>query len=108
MRFHALVFIIIILNAATNPSSFLNLRSKVLDYLGKISYGIYMYHAMCIVAAIKIAQFLTDPFDNTWVFSLLVYVLSISMTILVSALSYKYFEEFFLKQKKRLKTRTQG
>jgi peptidoglycan/LPS O-acetylase OafA/YrhL len=101
LRYHALVFIIIILNAATNPSSFLNLKSKVLDYLGQISYGIYMYHAMAMAVAIRIADYFVEPFENVAIFNLLVYFFTIAITLLVSALSYRYFETFFLERKKR-------
>jgi peptidoglycan/LPS O-acetylase OafA/YrhL len=93
----SVVFLIIILNVATNPNSILKIDSKVLNYLGQISYGIYMYHMIIIFVCIKVAkQFLnTDPV----IANCLVYLLSVLLTCGVAHLSYKYFEAYFISLK---------
>jgi peptidoglycan/LPS O-acetylase OafA/YrhL len=49
---HGIVFSILILNLAANPKCLFSLEWKPLDYLGQISYGIYMYHPLCIFLSI--------------------------------------------------------
>jgi peptidoglycan/LPS O-acetylase OafA/YrhL len=92
----SLFFAIIILNLSSNPKSLINLQYKPLEYLGKISYGVYMYHIIVIVAVMKVlARF--GLLNN-----LLIYPLAILFTIAVSSLSYELFEKRFIKMKRRI------
>ena len=44
----ACLFGLIILNIATNKNSMLKFETVIFNYLGKISYGLYMYQYFCI------------------------------------------------------------
>lgn len=94
-EFYATLFAIIILNLAANPKNILNLENPVLNYLGKISYGLYMYHVLVIVTIIKVFLMLevSSP--------ILMYILSLALTIPISAISYHFFENKLIKQKSR-------
>jgi peptidoglycan/LPS O-acetylase OafA/YrhL len=92
---YAVLFGIIIVNLATNPRSVLRLEYGWLSYLGKISYGIYMYHFLTIALAIKLLLALGCAAD------LWIYTGGIGFTICVAALSYHGFERHFLKMKKQ-------
>jgi peptidoglycan/LPS O-acetylase OafA/YrhL len=63
-----------------------------LNYLGKISYGMYMTHILIINVSITILYWLK--------FEYLLYPTIFIVTILVSAISYEYFEQYFLRKKK--------
>lgn len=95
----ALVFIVIILNLSTNPSLKISLEHPILTTLGNMSYGIYMYHTLCITVCLY-ALTAAVP-GGGWSFNLLLYVSSIGLTLLISYLSYTYFEMFFLGLKER-------
>lgn len=98
-RLYTLLFAVIVLNASQNPATIFKLETSSLNFLGTISYGIYMYHPVCIGASIAFARWIT----NNMIFqNILIYTLSISLTLLVSWLSFKYVESFFLKLKSRL------
>lgn len=92
---YALFFAVIILNLATNKKSVISLENKVFDFLGKISYGLYLYHGICIVLTINIL--LKFGIYN----NIVVYITSIVLTIVTAYLSYRYFERFFLKFKNK-------
>lgn len=102
-RIYCVLFSIVVVNGALNPKNIYRLETPVLDFLGKISYGIYMYHMMCIGIAFAIVRALTG---NVVVQNILLYVLSVGLTILVSWLSFDYFESFFLRLKPRLQALT--
>ena len=75
------------------------LENRKLKYLGKISYGIYMLHA--IVMQVTGFVFLYLKIEN-WHLSPMMFILSfnlitILLTILLAHLSYRYFESFFLR-----------
>ncbi|HTA83964.1 MAG TPA: acyltransferase [Bacteroidia bacterium] len=96
---YAIMFGIIISNLALNAKRIMNLEKiKSLNYLGKISYGIYMYHPMVIVFVIDIM--LKFQHSN----SIIIYTLSFILTIGISALSYHFIESKFLKLKTRFST----
>lgn len=99
--FDALLFTILILNVSTNEKFVLKLENPMYSYLGNISYGIYMFHTVCIALVFTILQKTGMDQGNWYIFNALLYVSSVILTILVAGLSYKYFESFFLKQKER-------
>jgi peptidoglycan/LPS O-acetylase OafA/YrhL len=94
-----LLFSLTIVYLAANPISILN--SRPLIYLGKISYGIYMFHT--IVIQLLAYLFIKTGFRHCFpdpIFILLYNFLAILLTVLISHLSYKYFESYFIKNKK--------
>ena len=102
-RWFAILFTVVVINAASNPQSFYNLKNRVLDYIGRISYGIYMYHIICIMIALKAAEYLSEYIGNhTVLLNLTIYGLTLLLAIGISALSFKYFEGWFLSFKRRL------
>ncbi|WP_070138282.1 acyltransferase family protein [Crocinitomix algicola] len=93
----SLFFAFIILDQIGGKNSFFKLgRLKLLNHLGKLSYGIYMYH---LVVMYLIVRFV--PFNEFSIFSaILIYgLLSISGTYLMSYFSYKFVESKFLSLK---------
>jgi len=94
-EFYALWFGILILNFASNREIRISLEGRALHYLGKISYGLYMYHPIAIVISLNLLLFLNQVAD------LWLYPLSVGITILIAGLSYRYYESFFLKFKSR-------
>lgn len=97
LRIYCVFFSIIVLNAAMNPGTLIRLENPVMDFLGKISYGIYMYHMIGIGTAFGIAQMVTREKSLQ---DLILYPLSLGFSILLAWLSFTYFESFFLKLKK--------
>jgi peptidoglycan/LPS O-acetylase OafA/YrhL len=102
-RIYCVLFSIVVVNGALNPRNIYRLETPVLNFLGKISYGIYMYHMMCIGIAFAVVRALTE--NRVWQ-NILLYILSIGLTVFVSWLSFDYFESFFLKLKPRLQALT--
>jgi len=80
------------------------INNKFLNYLGQISYGMYMFHVIvlnCVVFfMLKIEEL--KIFNDT-ITILLIYILTFAITILVSHLSYTYFESYFLKLKTKFR-----
>jgi peptidoglycan/LPS O-acetylase OafA/YrhL len=80
--------------------SLMILENKRLNYLGKISYGIYMYHAIMMqIVGFLFLKFrfplIISSINSIIIFNLLVFVL----TIVTAHLSYKYVESYFLNLK---------
>ena len=101
LEFYGLFFGYFILNVSSNPASIVNLEYNWISYLGKISYGIYIYQTAFIVASVHLIQWTFGDSLSTLTFNLLLYPLSALLTIGVSALSYRYFETPFLTFKNR-------
>lgn len=93
---YAFHFGVIILSLVYNPKLKNLLENRVFNYLGKISYGLYMYHQILIVFTINVLLKLN--IINNY----LIYILSIILTIIISAISYRYFETPFLNKKRTL------
>ncbi|WP_460218623.1 acyltransferase family protein [Psychroserpens sp. MEBiC05023] len=80
------------------------ISNKFLNYLGQISYGIYMYHviALNVVVFFTLKSNIAEIFNGT-ITMLLIYILTFALTILMAHLSYKYFESYFLKLKTKFR-----
>ncbi|MCP9747285.1 acyltransferase [Lacihabitans sp. CS3-21] len=98
------LFLYIIIGVSLIPQNLFKIKSKFLSYLGEISYGIYMYHMFVIYAIVLVLKpflSLMAPLFSTVVFYSILFLL----VFLVSYLSKKYFEDYFLKIKARLEKR---
>ena len=96
---YAVLFLIIILNLILNQKLENLFENKYFNHLGKISYGIYMYHKILIVFVINL---FLKHFKSIGVFeNVIIYSFSIILTLLVSHLSYSYFETPLLKIKNK-------
>jgi len=98
---YSVLFLIIILNVSSNPNCIIKLENKLFRILGNISYGIYMYHLIVIALVFGILKVSGFVINDGFVSQLTVYSSTIAMTILISWLSYSYFEKWFLNLKHR-------
>lgn len=98
---YGVLFLIIILNVSSNAKSLLKLEVPVLHKLGKISFGIYMYHMLIVVLVLHlIGMYMPALIKSAWI-DVVVYTLSAMLTIVVSHISYYRFEQFFITIKQR-------
>ena len=73
-------------------------KFKFLDYFGKLSYGLYCFHGIVITIIIK----LTGYFEDSFFKSVFIYpIIVLSMTIIISYISYEFYESKFLKLKSK-------
>ncbi len=95
-EFMSVLFAIIILNVCTNESLQIQFENSITKFIGKISYGMYMYHWIVLLLAFKIFP-LTDSAGSTAI----LYCFVIGVTILCAWISFETYEKFFLNIKKR-------
>ncbi len=67
-----------------------------MNFLGKISYGIYVIHPLMILFVSKLIR---DWQINGSLKLIVAYLMVLTSTILCAYLSYQYFEKYFLKLK---------
>ena len=99
-EFFSLVVGIIILNVATNKRTMLTLENPALNYLGRISYGIYAYNDPVLYCWHYFIPAKVTESLPAWSYTTPLLVLTIN--ILVAHCSYHYFEKWFLKVKLKL------
>ncbi len=90
----------LIVNIAINKKTIIKLENKLFNFLGDISYGIYMYHMLIIFA---VTLFFAKYFNmlNNILASIIFYVIITAATIVLSYLSKKLYEDKFLSLKKK-------
>jgi peptidoglycan/LPS O-acetylase OafA/YrhL len=97
---YSVLFLIIIMYISGNTRIAGRLETRYFSYLGKISYGIYMYHFIII----PIVMYLYNRSGlelGELSCNLILYTAITGLTILVSGLSYALFEERFIRLKDR-------
>ncbi|WNM20221.1 acyltransferase family protein [Flavobacterium capsici] len=91
------VALILIIGQIKITNRIINLENKFFDYLGKISYGIYIIHPLLIFLLSKFIFFKNKLIINYFI----IYFLVLLLTIIISDLSFRYFEKFFMNLKKK-------
>ena len=79
---------------------FLMLENKAFKYLGKISFGIYIYHLMSVHLADKLLE-MNGMTVNNDKFAIYLVLISSVFSVLSAAISYQYFEKYFLNLKSK-------
>lgn len=103
IAFCTIDFILLSQQKKTFAFSFI-LNSKTLQWIGRISYGIYLYHV-----PVQWFQYLwSEAWDNLFPAGILhrysyyfIFLINSSIVLIVAALSWKFFESPILKLKKR-------
>jgi peptidoglycan/LPS O-acetylase OafA/YrhL len=97
------LFIYLIIGTSLVPANLFRLENRKLSYLGEISYGIYMYQLVAIsIAIILLKGFLANL--NLILGTMVYYAVILCTLIAISSLSKRFFENFFLKYKKKTHT----
>jgi peptidoglycan/LPS O-acetylase OafA/YrhL len=102
----SILFGVLIVNVSSNSSPGIHqtfsklLNWPLLDFLGKRSYGIYMYHMIGIQIAINGYRFLFPGLQPGVLQNLVLYGAVMGVTFLLSLLSYQFFEKKILALRK--------
>ncbi len=97
---YSILFLLIIIQVAHFNYFSSILENKVHSYLGKISYGIYMYHFLIIPFVLYMVKSMNMG-DKPITLNIIIYTLSIGGTVIVSGLSFRYFENWFINLKEK-------
>jgi peptidoglycan/LPS O-acetylase OafA/YrhL len=97
------VFAWLIVNVSLNGRSIIKLDNRILNFLGDISYGIYMYHMLIIFGIVLIFKNTLASMTNL-LGTIVFYLIVMAGTLLVSSFSKMMFENYFLKFKTRFRT----
>lgn len=76
------------------------IKSRLLTYLGKISYGIYMYHMIVLTGLLfLVSRFGLWHYMPDSIFIVLLNIILIVLTCLIAHFSYQYFERIFYQER---------
>jgi len=85
-----------VLNYLFNPNAILSFKKGIFNYLGKASYSFYMWHPLVLV----IVLFGMNLFNIIGIY--ICFIVTFVLSIIVSLISFEYFEKPFLKIKDNL------
>ncbi len=100
-----IVFALVIVNISANKNSILNLDNRILNALGEISYGIYMYHMLVIFGIILILKKHLIVWSGTFA-TIIFYFILTGAVIIISLLSKRIFEDYFLRLKGKFRNKS--
>lgn len=99
---YAILFSCIILELSTNPKPSIILENKIIKFLGRISYGVYVYHwVIVVIIVLFIKKNIIIESKNLLYINILIYLSSIFFTIAISHLSFRYLETPLIKFNKK-------
>ncbi|WP_395044761.1 acyltransferase family protein [Flavobacterium sp.] len=96
-EFYSLSIAIMLINLSANTNTILNLENRAFNFLGKISYGLYMFHPLMIVIVLKSFNHLN--IKNIFLEN----ITSLLLTIIISFFSYNFVEKRFILMKEKFK-----
>ena len=96
----AILVLILIVNQVRNPNPIYSLEKPIWDYLGKISFGLYVYNPLIIeLVALVYRHFFGSGDDAARYF--LIYVITSLAVVGAAHVSYHLFEKKFLVMKEK-------
>lgn len=98
----AIFTLVIIFNQINNPKKIISLENYFFDYLGKISFGLYVYNPLVIYLMSHVFNYFL--IKNQLLKQTLIYIIVVPAIVLVAHLSYFYFEKRFLRIKNKYTT----
>jgi peptidoglycan/LPS O-acetylase OafA/YrhL len=102
----AILSSLLIVNLCQAETSIYTIKSKKLDFIGQISYGIYLLHKYPLFLILYLVHTYM-PAGNMLIQNVVIYLATISCAIGVASLSYFGYEKPFLNIKKRFQKITQ-
>lgn len=90
------LFAIVILNVCTNTQLNITFENSLTKFLGRISYGIYMYHWIILLFVFKFM-----PAECIIMNIIILYITVILVIIFIAWISYETYEKLFLNLKGR-------
>jgi len=94
----SVISLFLIIGQIKQRNRIVNLELGIFNFLGKISYGIYVIHPILIFLISKIINILVVTTVYKYIF---IYILVTAFTLLLAYISYEFFEKKFLKMKIR-------
>lgn len=88
----SLVALTLIVGQINVKNRIVNLDTTIFNFLGKISYGVYVYHPLIIF---YLSFLLKDVALTSFSKYIVVYASVFGVTILISYISFEYFEKWF-------------
>ncbi|PWJ60124.1 peptidoglycan/LPS O-acetylase OafA/YrhL [Dyadobacter jejuensis] len=92
LEVYSVFFGYFILNVSCNPNSIINLENSVMSFLGKISYGLYLYHVVVVILVINIMRIYLPAVTGP-AYHIVLYFVATLGSVVVSTISYNYFEK---------------
>lgn len=96
----SVAFGVLIVNIATNPHFPLKLEHPLLNRLGQISYGIYMYHFPLLYVVLFLLRN-SEIAEGSEPYKAILYGMTIGGTLLLASVSYRWLEQPLLRLKGR-------
>ncbi len=93
---YSCLFTIVIMNISLNNYSLIKLNNGFWNFVGKLSYGVYIYHVPVLFIS---SYFLKNKFSNSPGSIFGIFLIVITCTYTIAYLSYNYFEMKFLLMK---------
>ena len=91
----AVITVFLIVNVSRNPRSIIKLNNKIMDWLGKISYGIYVYHPLFVFLTGKLLGDYIKTINTPYRY-IVIYVFVTGVSIVAAGASYHFFEKRFI------------
>jgi peptidoglycan/LPS O-acetylase OafA/YrhL len=102
----AIISSLLIVNLSQAETSIYTIKGKALDYIGQISYGIYLLHKYPLFLTLYLVHKYIPTMDMVMQ-NIIIYSVTVACTIGLASLSYLGYEKPFLTIKKRFQKITQ-
>lgn len=99
--FQLVLYAWLIVTVAANPRNAIPVETRAFEYLGTISYGLYMIHMIAVYMTSAVFQASGWWHGHIVLYCLAYYGMALGLTVLSAHLSYRLFESPFLRLKDR-------